>query len=105
MGPSLTHQVLCPSHPVGFMAPELCGTSSALLCPAGPKHHPKPPSSPCSAPREEHKQFEGNSWVDQVCRRKKAAKFSLGKFPAMLGTRAGLQVWALPPDLGSQVPR
>lgn len=82
----------------------------ALLCPrhgapAGPKQHPKPPS-PCSAPQEEHKQFGCNSWEflgGSTLQVEKGSKFSLGKFPAMLGTRDGLRVWALPPDLGSQV--
>lgn len=95
--------VLQPSHFVGFMAPELYGTSSALPSPRSPSRTQTSPKtlSPSSAPREKHKQFGGNSWVDQ---QEEKCRLSLGKFPAMLGTCDGLQGPA--PGLGTVwVPR
>lgn len=65
------------------------------------------PNTP-SAPREEHKHFRGNSWVDQPCRRKKAANSPLENsqpsWEHVIGSMGRHQVWALPPDLGAQVP-
>lgn len=46
MGPSFTHQVLWASHPVAFMAPEPCGTSSALPSLRSPSRTQTPPKTP-----------------------------------------------------------
>lgn len=77
------------------MAPELCGTSCALA--------PEPQQDPNTAQNPHGTQAAWGQFLrGSALQEEKGNKLSLGKFPAMLGTRDGLQVWALPPDLGSQ---
>lgn len=103
MGPSF-----CPAQPhtpgaLGSWSQSRMGPAllcSALLLPRSPSGTQTPPNTP-SAPQEEHKQFRGNSWVDQLCRRKKAANSPLENsqpfWERVMGSTGPHQVWALPP--------